>query len=107
MPSRTIHDHDGMPLFFCHSRDLLEVFDHDLFVDPGDDNRFPYPSAWANGAKQVGIIELLLFHRAWPCSAFSPKPCRCILLAKSSFILEPDIHLFKADMAWDVTDRFQ
>ncbi len=59
------------------------------------------------GLGKQSQTELLLPNRSGTCSTRCPKPCCRILLAKSGFILEPDIHLLKADMARDVTDRFQ
>ena len=107
MPTSTIHHHHGMAPRFCFLWDLHQVLTHDVFAHIGRNERFGVASSWTYRAKQMCIFKLLLLHNSWATSRWGPN-ARCrVLLAKTSFVLEPNIYAIQGEMPRSVKDRFQ
>jgi len=85
----------------CAGRDNLGDFHemqiHRLGVAGRQDQGRTLALLWADGAEDVGGGGALIAGRAWTGAAFGPPAGNLVLLANTSFVLEPDFYLVDID----------
>jgi hypothetical protein len=70
---------------------LFEVFAHRLRVGIGHDDGDAGVTAWADGAKQIGVLITLIFRLPWPRALLGPLVDERVLLPDPHLILEPHL----------------
>lgn len=106
MPTRPIHQNRGVGVAGNMLADLIEMQLHGMCVDPRQHETRADASGRADGAEQIGILVALICRLTWPGSLPGPLAHLTVLLADTSFVLEPDFHrLVARQMAYVDLER--
>ena len=97
MPSGLIEQQDAVGTGRDHLGDLRQVQVHRLGVASRQDQGCTLALLWTDGAEDVGGSGTLITGRAWTGAAFGPPAGDLVLLANTSFVLEPDFYLVDID----------
>ncbi len=94
MPSRLVHDEDSVGIVRDVAGDFDQVLVHGMGVAPRHDEGGSLALFGADGTEDIGRSRSLVVRRGRPCAPPGPATRDLVLLAYSSFILEPDFDPF-------------
>ena len=96
MPTRAIHQYDGMTALRDGSADLIEMKLHGMGVGPRHHDGRADPSCRADGAEQIGALIALIGGLTRPCAFAGPEVDKAVLLSQPGLILPPNLYGFAA-----------
>ena len=91
MPSRLIHENDGMCAGCDGAADLAEVTLHRMGVGGGHHDRSASSTRRADGTKKIGALIALIGGLAGSCAFFGPLPHGRVLLPEAHVVLKPEL----------------
>lgn len=91
MPSGSVHNHDRLYMFRKPSSEVLQVKTHDSGIKAVKQECVLVPSCRPDGTDKIGAFEAILPGKRWATAFQSPDFRYNSLLAKSCFVLEPDL----------------
>jgi hypothetical protein len=94
VPSRLIHDQDGVCVVLYIAGYLDQVLVHGMGVAPRHDESRRLALLGADRAEDVGGARSLVMGRGWPRSPLGPAAGDLVLLPDTSLVLKPDLDHF-------------
>lgn len=94
MPSRLVHDEDGVCVVGDIAGYLDQVLVHGMGVAPRHDESSSLALPGADGTEDIGGPGSLVVWRGRPCSPLGPTAGDLVLLAYTRLVLEPDFDRF-------------
>ena len=92
VPSGLIDQHDRVSARRDGERYFGQMQRHGFGITEGQDQSGTLALFWADRAKDVGRFRPLILGCRWPCPASGPAPRDLVLLADTSFVLEPNLY---------------
>ena len=94
MPSRLVHDEDGVCVIGDIAGYLDQVLVHGMGIAPWHDESSSLTLLGADGTEDIGRSGSLVVWGGRPCSPLGPATRDLVLLAYTSLVLKPDFDHF-------------
>jgi hypothetical protein len=98
MPSGLIDEKDGVGSWCDRLGDFGQMQVHRLGIAEGQDQSRALALFRADGSEDIGRGGALIPRRAWASAALGPPAGDLVLLADTSFVLEPNFYLADIDL---------